>query len=45
MEFSINKSIEILERTPRVLIQLTNNLSGRLDNAIMKAEKPGQFLM
>ena len=27
MEFSINKSIEILERTPRVLIQLTNNLS------------------
>ena len=27
MEFSINKSIEILERTPHVLIQLTNNLS------------------
>jgi DinB superfamily len=27
MEFSINKSIEILERTPLVLIQLTNNLS------------------
>ena len=27
MEFSINRSIEILERTPHVLIQLTNNLS------------------
>ena len=27
MEFSISKSIEILERTPRVLIELTNNLS------------------
>jgi hypothetical protein len=27
VEFSINKSIEILERTPHVLIQLTNNLS------------------
>ncbi len=27
MEFSINKSIEILERTPHVLIQLTNGLS------------------
>jgi len=27
MEFSINKSIEILERTPYVLIQLANNLS------------------
>jgi hypothetical protein len=27
MEFSINKSIEILERTPGVLVQLTNNLS------------------
>ncbi len=27
MEFSINKSIEILERTPHVLIQLTKNLS------------------
>jgi hypothetical protein len=27
MEFSINKSIEILERTPHVLIRLTNNLS------------------
>ena len=27
MEFSINKSIEILERTPHVLIQLTNHLS------------------
>ena|ERR1700750_2645205 len=27
MEFSINKSIEILERTPHVLIQLTNSLS------------------
>ena len=27
MEFSINKSIEILERTPQVLILLTNNLS------------------
>lgn len=28
MEFSIIKSIEILERTPDVLIQLTNHLSG-----------------
>jgi DinB superfamily len=27
MDFSINKSIEILERTPSVLKQLTNNLS------------------
>lgn len=27
MEFSINKSIEILEKTPDVLIQLTKNLS------------------
>src|ERR1700759_3473278 len=27
MEFSIDKSIEILERTPHVLIELTNNLS------------------
>ena len=27
MEFSIDKSIELLERTPHVLIQLTNNLS------------------
>ena len=27
MDFSINKSMEILERTPGVLIQLTNNLS------------------
>ena len=27
MQFSIDKSIEILERTPHVLIQLTNNLS------------------
>ena len=27
MEFSINKSIEILERTPHVLIELTDNLS------------------
>jgi hypothetical protein len=27
VEFSIDKSIEILERTPHVLIQLTNNLS------------------
>jgi DinB superfamily len=27
MEFSTNKSIEILKRTPLVLIQLTNNLS------------------
>ena len=27
MEFSIDKSIEILERTPQVLILLTNNLS------------------
>src|SRR5438270_494045 len=30
MEFSINKSIEILQRTPRVLMQLTNNLSPEL---------------
>lgn len=27
MDFSINKSIEILERTPRVLVRLTSNLS------------------
>ena len=27
MEFSISKSIEILERTPHVLIHLTKNLS------------------
>jgi|SRR5579863_136525 len=27
MEFSIEKSIEILERTPHVLVQLTDNLS------------------
>ena len=27
MDFSINKSMEILERTPEVLIHLTNNLS------------------
>jgi DinB superfamily len=27
MDFSITKSIEILERTPHVLIELTNNLS------------------
>ena len=28
MEFSIDKSIEVLERTPHVLIHLTKNLSG-----------------
>lgn len=32
MEFSINKSIEILERTPNVLIQFTRDLSDEWTN-------------